>query len=117
MTSYSKEILSSLEKISAFVPMIWKMEVANSLYTAHKKKRISEATEFYFLELLKGLPIEPLPIQLEVSELLMICKEYNLTSYDACYFYLATSHDLPIATLDKDLHNAIVKADGKIYME
>jgi len=117
LTLYSKKVRSSLEEYSALVPVLWKIEVSNCLYTAHKKNRISEAAEFYFLELLKELSIQVSSIQLQTSEILRICKEHKLTAYDACYFHLAITQNLPLATLDKDLRHAVLKAGGKIYLE
>jgi predicted nucleic acid-binding protein len=116
-TPYGDNVLKALKQEQAYVPPIWDLEIANVLYQAHKKKYCTEADEAYYLELFAELNIKKLHVDFQIENLISICKEHKLTAYDACYFHLAISQNLPIATLDKELKRAILKAGGKIYLE
>lgn len=38
-----------------------------------------------------------------------LADNYGLTTYDACYLELSVRRDLPIATLDKNMHNVAIE--------
>ena len=102
---YADTILDRLEASTGFVPSIWPLEVCNVLLVAERKKRIGEADRTRFITLLASLPItiEQEPPERMVTEVFLLAREHNLSSYDASYLDLAMRKGLPIATLDKNL--------------
>ena len=116
-SDYAVQVLKSMKNTQAYVPFLWDLEVANVIHLAHKKKHCTEADQIYYIELLNSLNIKKLRVEASIEHLLLISREHNLTAYDACYFYLSMSHNMPIATLDIDLKKAVLKAGGKIYLQ
>ncbi len=102
---YSDFVLNKLESLTAIVPSICSLEVANVLLVAERRKRISEADSTRFLALLSELPIvvdQESPEKM-IKDIFVLARKHNLSSYDASYLDLAMRKGLPIATLDKKL--------------
>ncbi len=115
-TEYSETILESLRVKSALVPVIWPLEVTNVLLMAMKRRRVTTVKAAVFLDSLNDLPIKlanskPLNSMMSIFEL---GHEQKLTSYDAAYLELALAHNIPLATMDKDLMNAAKSAGIKL---
>ncbi len=106
-----KKLLTAKAK----VPSLWLLEVGNVLMTAERRKRISEADIFTALQFLETLPIEidKLSSTRAFGNVVHLAREYNLTSYDACYLELAMHYNIPLATLDTQLNKAAIKAGVK----
>lgn len=117
ITEYSEAVLESLTLKSALVPVIWPLEVTNVLLMAIKRKRITKIKAAGFLDRLNDLPIrlansKPLSAMMSIFEL---GDEQKITSYDAAYLDLAIAHNIPLATLDKDLSKAAKASKIKIH--
>lgn len=112
ISAYAEKVLDSLIELTAWVPALWSIEVANALTVACRRKRLSRVKAIAFRESLNGLSIEvdnyfinkPIEIVFDVA------MDTGLTTYDATYLELAIRKNLPIATLDKDLRIAAKKA-------
>ncbi|MGD0632004.1 MAG: type II toxin-antitoxin system VapC family toxin [Terracidiphilus sp.] len=92
----------------AFVPALWKIEVANSLSQGIRRHRITLRERNAALADLDSLSIT---IDRHTSkhvwrETLSLADKYKLTVYDATYLELALRLSLPLATLDEDLRAA-----------
>ncbi|WP_204569846.1 type II toxin-antitoxin system VapC family toxin [Arsenicitalea aurantiaca] len=92
----------------AIVPALWHLEVANSLLSACRRKRMSLAARSLALDELMRLPVT---IDLETdkhawSATLDLADRHGLTVYDAAYLELAQRRRLPLATLDRQLRAA-----------
>lgn len=92
----------------AWVPSIWRLEVANSLQTHIRRRRIDAKFRAIALASLSALDIQvdPDTDTFAWSTTLELADQLTLTSYDACYLELAQRRGLPLATLDKDLRSA-----------
>lgn len=90
------------------VPAHWFLEVTNVLAMAEKRERITAAASTEFLALLEALAIqvEEDTASRAFSQLLPLCRNHTLTSYDAAYLDLALRRRLPLATPDDDLRSA-----------
>ena len=99
--------------VSAVVPARWRLEVANSLTVAVRRKRIDIAFRQSALADLAALDIavDRLTEAQAWSDTLAVADRYRLTLYDAAYLVLAARRKLPLATLDAELI-AAAKADG-----
>ena len=97
----------------AIVPPLWQLEVANALLLNERRKNLTSAEADRslldletFLASLADLDHTPAAMR----ELANVARAYQLTVYDAAYLELAKRESLPIATLDKGLRAASVKA-------
>ena len=90
------------------VPALWPTETANALLVATRRGRIAldELPELRMQ--LNALPIDVDPISTARTwgPVLDLAHEHRLTVYDATYLELAMRRQLPLATLDRALHNA-----------
>jgi predicted nucleic acid-binding protein len=111
-TQKTDEIQDRLANEAAIVPHHWPLEVANVLALAERRRRISRTDSEQFLQLLAVMVITvDRACEFEkIGQLLPLCREHGLTSYDSAYLELAIRMNLPIATLDKDLRRAATKA-------
>jgi predicted nucleic acid-binding protein len=97
--------LDRCARAGAFVPSIWKFEIANLLRTAERKGRITEADADRSLEFLLELAIEDEGTSNVVcwQDVVPIARQHTLTIYDASYIELALRLQLPLATRDKEM--------------
>ncbi len=95
----------------AFVPGHWRLEVANTLITAERHKRISKSDRHGALAALERLSIavDPETGARAWREISSLADRFRLTVYDAAYLELADRAGLPLATLDADLRAAAAK--------
>jgi predicted nucleic acid-binding protein len=95
------------------VPAHWPTEILNGLLVASRRKRIKADQPGLFWDELARLPIETEPplTALQAKRVLALGEKHGLTVYDAAYLELAHRRQLPLGTLDTDLHKA-AKAEG-----
>lgn len=107
-SSYAKRARAMLEDNEAKVPMLWPIEVANTLCIAERQKRINKYESMRFKSLLNELPIslDDKTASKALEDTLDIARNINITVYDATYLELALRDNIPIATLDKKLQKA-----------
>lgn len=112
---YSDELTDSVRQVfervtatRAWVPSLWRLEVANSLQVAVRRKRINTAFRDSSLADLALLNIatDPDTDVMAWSSILGLADRFSLTLYDAAYLELAQRLSVPLATLDGDLRNA-----------
>jgi predicted nucleic acid-binding protein len=92
----------------AFVPSLWRLEVANGLQSALRRKRINVAFRDASL---RDLATMPITIDAETddhawTDTVRLADRFRLTPYDAAYLELAQRRALPLASLDRDLRTA-----------
>ncbi|HET9680354.1 MAG TPA: type II toxin-antitoxin system VapC family toxin [Gammaproteobacteria bacterium] len=105
-------IADRLLEQKAVVPTIWPIEVCNVLLVAQRRKRITLPDAQNLLKGLRQLPIE---VEKQGADdyqenVMAVAAKYSLSSYDASYLELAIRLDAPLATLDKKLAVACLKA-------
>ena len=92
----------------AWVPGLWRLEVANGLQQAVRRRRIDADFRALAIGNLGELDIS---IDLEMATFawtttLALSDRFGLTPYDACYLELAQRRSLPLASLDNELREA-----------
>jgi predicted nucleic acid-binding protein len=98
---------------TARVPAIWQLEMINGFVKAERSRGLSaDEVDESFLEMQRLLARS---VRLDgglfsLEDTLMLARSFQVTSYDASYVELATREGLPLATLDKGLRAAAVKA-------
>lgn len=107
-TETSRNVLATVTQEGAVVPALWRLEVANALQSAVRRKRIAVADRDACLGDLTALriAIDPETDTHAWGETLRLAEAHSLSVYDAAYLELARRRGLPIATLDADLADA-----------
>ena len=101
-------VLRLVTESGAVAPLLWRLEVANALQMAVKRKRITAAFRDASIADLQALEVN---IDAETdrhawTSTLQLAERCRLTLYDAAYLELAHRLDLPLATLDEELRAA-----------
>lgn len=113
LTPATRQLSRTVSETGAWVPSIWPLEIANSLYFSMRRRRIDLAFRDQALEdLLKlNVSVDTQTDRFAWTTTLSLSDRFDLTVYDACYLELAQRRALPLATLDKDLHKAAKALD------
>jgi predicted nucleic acid-binding protein len=103
-----RNVLELVINGGAWVPALWKLEVANVLQNGVRRGRTDSAFRDATLADLTLLPIsvDPETDRQAWSATLRLAERYRLTLYDAAYLELAQRRRLPLATLDDELRIA-----------
>lgn len=93
------------------VPVHWALEVANALWMAERRKRISPADTTAALAVFRRIPIEidPETGSKAGSDTLVLARQHTLSIYDAAYLELAMRRGAALASLDEPLRAAARK--------
>ena len=107
-TSAANALLDQVADQGAIVPGLWRLEIANGLRTAIRRKRIDTAFRDRAIAQLACLPItvDPDTDRYAWTTILQLADRFGLTPYDAAYLELAQRRTLPLATLDGPLRAA-----------
>jgi predicted nucleic acid-binding protein len=103
-----RQLFDTVADTGAFVPALWRLEVANSLTIAVRRGRIDTEFRRAALDDLALLDITT-DNQTDThawAETLQLADRFRLTMYDAAYLELAHRRRVPLATLDEDLSAA-----------
>ena len=105
-------VLQRITQSEAWVPAIWRLEVANSLQQGLKRGRIDlDDRDLGLADLSKlKIHVDPDTDAYAWSTTLDLSTGFMLTVYDAAYLELAMRRGLPLATLDKLLRAAATSA-------
>lgn len=95
---------------SAVVPWIWQLEVGNALGKSVSRGKVPLARALEIWDELLLLPIRQVAIG-NISQLIALAVQHNLSLYDTCYLQAALVSKLPLATNDKALR-LVAEASG-----
>ncbi len=115
-TDYALNVRNRLAVgLIALVPSIWAIEMANTLVKAVRRGTLTEEAVENGLQQLEILVISGSRISVDsnlrsVREAYAVARRYQVSAYDGFYLQLAIDAGLPLATLDKGLRAAAVKA-------
>ena len=98
-------LMRQVAKTGAVVPSLWRLEIANALQSAVRRKRISAAFRDASIADLRALPIavDPETDRHAWETTLTLAERCHLTLYDAAYLELAQRLRVPLASLDREL--------------
>ena len=103
---YAESVKASLIAAGAFVPRLWRAEVANGLVKAVRRNRIVPEKILPILDTIAKLPIDVKELDATAAELATLAQKYTITTYDASYLHLAQKENLPLASIDGGLETA-----------
>lgn len=111
------ELLESLGNYEIIAPSHWWSGMVNGLLMAERRKRINRNAIIETVQSLVMLDVKIIQITpTEFTEkIIPLAGNYNLTSYDACYLYLAIRERAVLATLDKALLRAARKEKAMVF--
>jgi predicted nucleic acid-binding protein len=107
------DIFERVKRDGAWIPALWRWEVANALQMNVRRGRHSAVFRDEALSNLACLPIK-VDGQAEPEAwlgALVIAERHGLTVYDASYLEIALRLKIPLATLDRELRTA-AKGEG-----
>jgi predicted nucleic acid-binding protein len=107
-TEAIRRVFDAIADNGALVPALWRLEVANSLTIAVRKRRIGPDFRRAALADLALLDIttDQQTDSYAWTDTVNLADHFNLTVYDAAYLELARRRMLPLATLDQELQTA-----------
>ena len=114
---YADKVLIALEGISILVPAICALEVTNAILVGERAKRLSQPEILHFSMLLQNLSLvqEVQPVDQDLTNVLPLACDHDLSAYAASYLDLSLRHNAPLATLDRKLRKAAQKAGAKLF--
>jgi len=104
-SAVAAQIFELIAVAGAWVPSLWRLEVANSLQIGIRRRRIDTAFRDIALADLARLDIsiDPETCNLAWTTILQLADRFRLTVYDAAYLELAQRRALPLGSLDSAL--------------
>jgi predicted nucleic acid-binding protein len=113
--SGAEAILRRVASSGAFVPSLWRLEIANAIRIAVRGKRIDPDYAERCFDRLRRLPIV---VDGETDRHAWgrtrdLSSEHNITVYDAAYLELAVRRKLPLGSCDTDL----IRAAKRVHIE
>ncbi len=111
-----RHVFDLLSQSGAWVPGLWRLEVANVLEMSARRGRHADDLRDATLADLAQLPIQ---VDTETDRqawgpTVHLADRHKLTLYDAAYLELALRRNLPLATLDADLRRAAKAAKSRV---
>ena len=112
-----RALFARLIEGGAWVPALWKLEVANVLQMGVRRRRHGIAFRDATLADLALLPIhvDPETDRQAWNATLRLAERHKLAMHDAAYLELAQRRGLPLATLDAEL-SAAARAEGLVLL-
>ena len=107
-TDAIREVFDAVADHGAFVPSLWRLEIANSLTGAMRRGRIdaefrrAALADLAFLD----ISVDDRTDSNAWVATLDFADRFRLTVYDAAYVELAVRRGIPLATLDMDMRAA-----------
>lgn len=107
-TESVNEVFENLSRAGAWVPSLWRLEVANVLQVGMRRRRHGAV---FRDSALSDLALFPIHLDLETDRqawgaTVRLAERHGLTLYDAAYLEVALRRGLPLATLDWELRAA-----------
>jgi len=115
--AYADLVARELPCQTAFVPLNWPLEVANTLLVGERRNRSTQAQAARMINHLTAMRIsvdDETNLQAWTTTL-NLARQQGLTAYDAAYLELALRRGLPLASLDEQLKVAAKAAGVPLY--
>jgi predicted nucleic acid-binding protein len=106
-----------LENARAIVPALWHLEVANALVVAERRRLLKADDLPLLLARLEQLITQVVETRSDfwsLRQAVNTAREFQLSAYDGVYLETARAEGIPLATLDKSLRSAAVRAGVEV---
>ena len=113
------QVFDEIRTRGAWVPGLWRWEIANVLQLNVRRGRHSAD---FRDGALAGLALLPVKVDAEADQqawggTLHLAERHRLTIYDAAYLEIASRRKIPLATLDRDLRKAAASEGIELLCE
>ena len=101
----------------AIVPPLWRLEIANGFLVAERRGMLTPPDTMQILQAFEAgvaRSIEDSQQALPMRGVIATARKFQLTAYDAEYLDTARIQQLPLATLDRQLEQAAVRAGVQV---
>jgi len=105
-SAFTDTAFELLETEECWVPFVWRLEFANALLFAERKKRLGREQRLEILENAAQLVLRVEHTLPDIRSLSALAERRGLTVYDACYLELALRSGFDLITLDRQLADA-----------
>ena len=107
-TPATAALLAQLGELGGLAPMLWPLEAVNGLLVAERRGRLEASRRRRLAGFLHALPItlDADTASQAWTATARLAERFGLSAYDAAYLELAQRHQLPLASLDRDLRSA-----------
>ena len=107
-TPATAALLAQLSELGGLPPMLWPLEAVNGLLVAERRGRLEASQRRRLAGFLHALPItlDADTASQAWTATARLAERFGLSAYDAAYLELAQRHQLPLASLDRDLRSA-----------
>lgn len=104
-TDEARRIFEQVTLSGAWVPSLWRLEIANSLQIGIRHRRIDPIQRDAVLADLTAfnIAVDPDTDRFAWTTTLQLADRFRLTLYDSSYLELAQRRGLPLATFDRAL--------------
>jgi predicted nucleic acid-binding protein len=101
----------------AAVPALWHLEMANGLVVAERRSILTPAEVIRSLMNIEQLTtqIETISDVIPARQALSTARSFQLSAYDAVYLDTARNEGLPLATLDRSMRTAAMRAAVELF--
>ncbi len=110
-SAFTDTAFELLETEECWVPFVWRLEFANALLFAERRKRLGREQRLEILENAAQLVLRVEHALPDIRSLSALAERRALTVYDACYLELALRSGFDLITLDRQLADA-ASAEG-----
>ncbi len=102
----------------ALVPSLWVLEMANGFATVERRGVLAPSFIDRWLNDVEGLlssVIDHSARAISVRQAFSVANAFRLTAYDATYLEMARAEHIPLATLDRPLRHAAIRAGVTLF--
>lgn len=112
-TAFTDAAFELLESAECWVPCLWRLEFANALLIAERRRRVGREQRQEMLDNAAQLSLRNDLALPDMRALSALAERHALTAYDAAYLELALRLNSELITLDRDLA-AAATAEGVV---
>ncbi|MFY9315880.1 MAG: type II toxin-antitoxin system VapC family toxin [Burkholderiales bacterium] len=105
-TAFTDAALDVVANEECWVPSLWRLEFANALLVAERKRRLTRAERLQTLDEASRLSLRVDAQVHDLRQISSLADRHALSAYDAAYLELALRLGAPMITLDKGLATA-----------
>ena len=113
-TAFTEAALDLVALEECWVPAVWRLEFANALLVAERRRRLTRDERLQVLDEAARLRLRVDAAVPELRAISDLAERHALSTYDAAYLELALRKGLPLATNDEALRNALVSVGIKL---
>jgi predicted nucleic acid-binding protein len=114
-SAFTEAALDLVALEECWVPLVWRLEFANALLVAERRRRLTRGERQQVLDEASRLRMRVDAAVPELRAISDLAERHELSTYDAAYLELAARQGATLVTLDKVLAAAAVHARVPVH--